>query len=89
MRLTTESKKEVKPVIMAVPKIESEGRTCGQKLLSPAWAVPSGLQPVAVAQNRADTEWLLQGCLGKAGEKHFLLPSSSLCTWRAGLGVQH
>lgn len=43
MRLTTESKKEVKPAVMAVPKIESEGRTHGQKLLSPAWAVPRGL----------------------------------------------
>lgn len=60
---------------MAVPKTESDGRARGQMLPSPAWAWPRGLQPVAVAQNRADALGLLWGCLGRAGEKNPLWPS--------------
>lgn len=55
---------------MAVPKIESEGRACGQMLLGAASAGPRGLQPVAVAQNTADAlELLLPRAAWKGQEK--------------------
>lgn len=44
---------------MAGPKIASERRTCGQALLSTAWAGLGGQQPLALAQNRANTLGLL------------------------------
>lgn len=58
-RLTTETEKWIKPAIMAGPKIASERRTCGQALLSTAWAGLGGQQPLALAQNRANALGLL------------------------------
>lgn len=59
IRLTTETEKWVKPAIMAGPKIASERRTCGQALLSTAWAGLGGQQPLALAQNGANALGLL------------------------------
>lgn len=77
---------------MAVPKIESEGRACGQMLLGAASAGPRGLQPVAVAQNTADAlELLLPRAAWKGQEKttscchHPAIAQDKRGTW----GLQH